>query len=222
MRSNGTDLSGHSCRRTPVGVFPGPSTGSSSRYAPSSANRSPFRVRARSQGRLVAAAGEAAPRTHRRDNPSLSDSRSAHRPGRGTTRRPSPCPGSRRRALVALAKAVTSGTVVIDPGADPSELRASLVALPGDRAVDGRVRRHARPARPRRLHAHRPRHQAGGAGAGPPRQCSPVGPAFSEAWRPWRSYAMVHMWAMPEAHTPLAKATGHDRATIIKEVTERT
>ena len=40
-------------------------------------------------------------------------------------------PTSRRRALVALAEAVDSGSVVIDPGADPAELRAGLVALPG-------------------------------------------------------------------------------------------
>ena len=40
-------------------------------------------------------------------------------------------PGSRRRALVALAEAVGSGTVTIDPGTDPTELRAALVRLPG-------------------------------------------------------------------------------------------
>jgi 3-methyladenine DNA glycosylase/8-oxoguanine DNA glycosylase len=27
----------------------------------------------------------------------------------------------------------------------------------------------------------------------------------SEEWRPWRSYAVVHMWAMPEAQQPMAK-----------------
>ena len=40
-------------------------------------------------------------------------------------------PAGRRRALVALAEAVDAGDVVIDPGADPAELRRSLVALPG-------------------------------------------------------------------------------------------
>ena len=40
-------------------------------------------------------------------------------------------PAGRRGAVVALAQAVESGDVVIDPGADPAELRRSLVALPG-------------------------------------------------------------------------------------------
>ena len=40
-------------------------------------------------------------------------------------------PAGRRRALVALAEAVERDDVVIDPGADPHELRRSLVRLPG-------------------------------------------------------------------------------------------
>ena len=41
-------------------------------------------------------------------------------------------PAGRRRALVALAAGGRQrGDVVIDPGADPAELRRSLVALPG-------------------------------------------------------------------------------------------
>ncbi len=40
-------------------------------------------------------------------------------------------PAGRRRALVALAEAVERGDVVIDPGADPHEMRRSLVRLPG-------------------------------------------------------------------------------------------
>ena len=45
--------------------------------------------------------------------------------------------------------------------------RAQLGALPRDRAVDGRLGRHARARRPRRVPAHRPRHPRRGAGAGP-------------------------------------------------------
>ena len=82
-------------------------------------------------------------------------------------------PGSRRRALVALAEAVRSGAVTIDPGTDPAELRAALVRVARDRTVDGGVRGDARPARPRRLHADRPRDQAGGAGARPARRPGP-------------------------------------------------
>ena len=40
-------------------------------------------------------------------------------------------PAARREAVVALAAAVQSGTVVIDPGADAGEFRDALVRLPG-------------------------------------------------------------------------------------------
>ena len=91
---------------------------------------------------------------------------------------------------------------MIDPGADPAELRRSLVALPGIgpwtaeyvamRALrdpdafmptDLGIRRAARAARP----ARRP---------GPSRR------QLTERWRPWRSYAMAHLWALPAAATP--------------------
>ena len=40
-------------------------------------------------------------------------------------------PAGRRHAIAALAAAVVAGDVVIDPGADPLEVRRSLVRLPG-------------------------------------------------------------------------------------------
>jgi AraC family transcriptional regulator of adaptative response / DNA-3-methyladenine glycosylase II len=48
-------------------------------------------------------------------------------------------------------------------------------AVARDRTVDGGVRGHARPARPRCLHADRPRGQAGGAGARPAGRPGPSG-----------------------------------------------
>ena len=67
-------------------------------------------------------------------------------------------PAGRRRAVVALARAVHDGEVVIDPGADPVELRRSLVALPGIGPWTAEyVAMRALP-RPRCLHADRPRH----------------------------------------------------------------
>ena len=93
-------------------------------------------------------------------------------------------------------------TSCIDPGADPTELRRSLVALPGIgpwtaeyvamRALrdpdafmptDLGIRRARRGARP----ARRPR-----------RTCAEL----TEHWRPWRSYAMAHLWSLPAAATP--------------------
>jgi AraC family transcriptional regulator of adaptative response / DNA-3-methyladenine glycosylase II len=113
-------------------------------------------------------------------------------------------PAGRRRALVALAEAVATGTVVIDPGADPSELRASLVALPGigpwtAEYVAMRALRDPDAFMPTDLGIRRAA-QALGFPDDPARLS-----ALSEGWRPWRSYAMVHLWALPDAQKPLTR-----------------
>ena len=84
------------------------------------------------------------------------------RDSRGSARRArSPCPSARRETIRGLARAVIDGTVDLDLGADREELVASLVALPGHRRLDGRLRRDARRRRSRRLPAHRPRRPPG-------------------------------------------------------------
>ena len=97
--------------------------------------------------------------------------RSSHWPS--AIRRRSPCRAAADAPWWPWPKRVRCGTVTIDPGTDPAELRASLVRVARDRTVDGGVRGHARPARPRRLHADRPRDQTGGAGARPARRPGP-------------------------------------------------
>ena len=154
---------------------------------------------ARAGGRRPAARARSATLTHLFPTPAALVELAGRDPGAFAM------PAGRRRALVALAEAVESGDVVIDPGADPLELRRSLVRLPGHRAVDGRVRGHARAARPRRVHADRPRHPPGGAGARPARRPGPPRRASTERWRPWRSYAMAHLWSLPapgRRHSP--------------------
>ncbi len=152
-------------------------------------------------GRLVAAAGDALPEpiegiTHLFPTPEALLALSHENPALFTM------PQGRRRALVALAQAVVVGAVVIDPGSDPSELRASLVALPGigpwtAEYVALRALRDPDAFMPTDLGVRRAAHALG----------IPDDPAqlllHAEAWRPWRSYAMVHMWAMAEAQTPL-------------------
>jgi 3-methyladenine DNA glycosylase/8-oxoguanine DNA glycosylase len=72
----------------------------------------------------------------------------------------------------------------------------------GHRDLDGAVRGDAGAAGHGRLHGHRSRDQAG---------CrvpsvSPDGPAaldrLASRWRPWRSYAMAHLWSLPTARSP--------------------
>jgi AraC family transcriptional regulator of adaptative response / DNA-3-methyladenine glycosylase II len=107
-----------------------------------------------------------------------------------------PMPGNRRRALVALAEAVGSGTVTIDPGTDPAALRAALVRLPGigpwtAEYVAMRALRDPDAFMPTDLGVRRAVRALG----------LPDDPvhltALTEGWRPWRSYAMVHLWAQP-------------------------
>lgn len=115
-----------------------------------------------------------------------------------------PMPGGRRRALVALAEAVVAGAVTIDPGTDPAELRAALVALPGigpwtAEYVAMRALRDPDAFMPTDLGIRRAARALG----------QPDDPAhltaLTDGWRPWRSYAMVHLWAVPTDEPPETK-----------------
>jgi AraC family transcriptional regulator of adaptative response / DNA-3-methyladenine glycosylase II len=102
-------------------------------------------------------------------------------------------PGARRETVRALAQAVASGKLDLEPGADRTEAVARLMELPGVGAwtagyvamraigdpdvflpTDVAVRRGARalglPDEPKALEAH------------------------AERWRPWRSYALIRLW----------------------------
>ena len=82
----------------------------------------------------------------------------------------------------------------------PNELRRSLVALPGigpwtAEYVAMRALRDPDAFMPTDLGIRR-----GAAARGLPED--PAGlTAHAEAWRPWRSYAMAHLWALPAAST---------------------
>lgn len=163
-------------------------------------------------GRLVHVAGEELPSpdsgvTHLFPTPAALAVLAANDPGAFAM------PAGRRRALVALAEAVQAGDVVIDPGADPSELRRSLVALPGlgpwtAEYVALRALRDPDAFMPTDLGIRRAAASLG----------LPDDPAslrqLSDAWRPWRSYAMAHLWSLPAAAgaTPLATRTTKGRA----------
>jgi AraC family transcriptional regulator of adaptative response / DNA-3-methyladenine glycosylase II len=120
-------------------------------------------------------------------------------------------PASRRRALVALAKAVGGGDVVIDPGADPVELRRSLVALPGIGSwtaeyVAMRALRDPDSFMPTDLGIRR-----GAKALGLPDSPAQL-LAVSEGWRPWRSYAMAHLWGLPVPTTEIPARPQKGRA----------
>ncbi|HYO57947.1 AlkA N-terminal domain-containing protein [Archangium sp.] len=98
-------------------------------------------------------------------------------------------PGARARSLLAVARAVAEGSVRLDRHADVDETMAALEALPGIGAwtahyVAMRALRwpDAFPASDLGI-----RKALGGVTA-------KAAAGRAEAWRPWRSYAAVHLW----------------------------
>jgi AraC family transcriptional regulator, regulatory protein of adaptative response / DNA-3-methyladenine glycosylase II len=99
-------------------------------------------------------------------------------------------PASRRATLRTLDGALASRDVVLDPGADRDEAERSLLALPGIgpwTAAYVRMRGLGDPDV----------FLAGDAGVR--RALATLGltdgPAAGDRWRPWRSYAVHHLWA---------------------------
>jgi len=104
-----------------------------------------------------------------------------------------PLPGGRRGALLGLASALASGRLVLDVGADREETERALLDLPGIgpwTAAYIRMRALGDPDAflPTDLGVRR----ALGALGGParPREIA----ALAERWRPWRAYAVIHLW----------------------------
>ena len=110
-----------------------------------------------------------------------------------------PMPRARGRALVGLAAALADGTVVLDRGPDRDDVRRALLALPGIGPwtadyVAMRALGHPDVFLPTDLAVKRVLADLGGS-------------TDSERWRPWRSYALMHLWntLMPDTPAPAAK-----------------
>jgi AraC family transcriptional regulator of adaptative response / DNA-3-methyladenine glycosylase II len=151
-------------------------------------------------GRLVLAAGEPLPAAHGGishlfPTPAALVDAAEREPGAFCM------PAARREALVSLAEAVDSGSIVIDPGTEPSELREALVSLPGigpwtAEYVAMRALRDPDAFMATDLGIRRAAESLG----------LPDAPAaldrLAARWRPWRSYAMAHLWSLPIARSP--------------------
>jgi AraC family transcriptional regulator, regulatory protein of adaptative response / DNA-3-methyladenine glycosylase II len=102
-------------------------------------------------------------------------------------------PRARGRALLALAAGLADGSVVLDPGVDRDAAAVALHGLPGigPWTVDYiRVRALRDPDAflPTDLGVH---HALAARGVDPsPRAAA----ALAARWRPWRSYALLHLW----------------------------
>jgi AraC family transcriptional regulator of adaptative response / DNA-3-methyladenine glycosylase II len=112
-----------------------------------------------------------------------------------------PMPRSRARALVGLAAALASGALRLDPGADRDEAERQLLALPGIGPwTAGYIRMRALSDPDAFLPTDiGVRHGLAGLGALAPGEpaARQAGAAarLAESWRPWRSYALQHLWA---------------------------
>jgi AraC family transcriptional regulator of adaptative response / DNA-3-methyladenine glycosylase II len=104
-----------------------------------------------------------------------------------------PMPTTRAATIRRAAAAVAAGELVVDPGVDRDELRTRLLAMPGIGAwtadyVALRALGDPDVFLPGDLGVRRALEPLGG--PGDPRGAA----ARAEAWRPWRSYALTHLW----------------------------
>lgn len=105
-----------------------------------------------------------------------------------------PMPGSRARALTGLTARLAAGELALDAGADRDEARRQLLAVPGvgpwtTEYVAMRALRDpdAFPATDLGIHHALERHGLDGRAAAAERR--------SHSWRPYRAYAVIHLWA---------------------------
>ena len=104
-----------------------------------------------------------------------------------------PMPRARARTLVAVAAAVAGGELDLDPGADRDAVQAALLAMPGIGPWTADYLRMRVLGDPDTflasdLGVRRGLERLGA--AGDPRSAADQ----AEAWRPWRSYALMHLW----------------------------
>ncbi|GAA0480385.1 AlkA N-terminal domain-containing protein [Streptomyces sp. NPDC046215] len=96
-------------------------------------------------------------------------------------------PGARRRALRVISTALADGAVRLDPGADRDATERALLALPGIGPwTAGYIRMRALGDPDVFL--------PGDAGARHGLAALGAAPDAADAWRPWRSYALQHLW----------------------------
>ena len=128
-----------------------------------------------------------------------------------------PMPRSRALALTGLAAALASGELSLDPGAERDRAEAVLRALPGIgpwTASYIRMRALSDPdaflptdvgvldALTRLGALSQPAGPAAGTGPAARARNAKAAAALAESWRPWRSYAVHHLWASLEEKDP--------------------
>jgi AraC family transcriptional regulator of adaptative response / DNA-3-methyladenine glycosylase II len=123
-----------------------------------------------------------------------------------------PMPRSRALALTGLAAALASGELSLDPGAERDRAEAILLALPGIGPWTASYIRMRALSDPDAflstdvgvLDALSGLGALPVAGSGPAARArnAKAAAALAESWRPWRSYAVHHLWAYLEEKDP--------------------
>jgi AraC family transcriptional regulator of adaptative response / DNA-3-methyladenine glycosylase II len=102
-------------------------------------------------------------------------------------------PVRRIASVCTVAAALADGTLALDPGRDPADLRAELVALPGVGPWTAGYLAMRVLGEPDELLAEDLGVRRGAAALDLPSDI-PGLTARGAAWRPWRSYAATHLW----------------------------
>jgi AraC family transcriptional regulator, regulatory protein of adaptative response / DNA-3-methyladenine glycosylase II len=102
-------------------------------------------------------------------------------------------PSRRIASVCTVAPALADGTLALDPGRDPADLRAELVALPGVGPWTAGYLAMRVLGDPDELLAEDLGVRRGAAALDLPSDI-PGLTARAAAWRPWRSYAATHLW----------------------------
>ncbi|QEW00731.1 DNA-3-methyladenine glycosylase 2 family protein [Microbacterium caowuchunii] len=117
-------------------------------------------------------------------------------------------PGARIRAVVAAARELSEGTLVLDSGGDPDEQRAALLAMPGIGPWTADYVRMRVTGDPDVFLPGDVAVRTGAARLGLPDAPRPL-TAWTERAAPWRSYLTAHLWraltpapALPERSHP--------------------
>ncbi|HTA35829.1 MAG TPA: AlkA N-terminal domain-containing protein [Solirubrobacteraceae bacterium] len=120
-------------------------------------------------------------------------------------------PAARRRTLAVLAEALAAGELDVEPGTDPDELRHGLLALPGIGPwTAGYIAMRAL-GQPDAFLASDLGVRRSFARLGESDDVRAVA-ARAERWRPWRAYAVAHLWRVPPATKPVPRAPARARS----------
>ncbi len=120
-------------------------------------------------------------------------------------------PGSRRRAVEGLVSAMARHEVDVSPGSDWARTRAELSALPGLGPWTVETIAMRALGDPDAFPATDLGVRQAAAGIGLPATPASLHEA-SRRWRPWRSYAVQHLWALGDHPINRLPSTHHDRS----------